>query len=206
MEKKLARQPKYKRKVDSLCTLLCDRLANTASFLSKTLEFKVWEHCFSFRWTGHWIMNYEVVTLWCKVRAFECCFETQIFCMLKLQRFLSTMYLCFGLKTLKSLSKSFDNFWIFFFNVVYIWLKSSGGMYKDRLVSFGGKVEVVIRFCSFVSQVMVFSLKSNSLSQDEVRSLPVMREFGVSIRMLFCCGEQWTAFSIASHLVSFLII
>ena len=43
-------------------------------------------------------------------------------------------------------------------------------MYKDRLVSFGGKVEVVIRFCSFVSQVMVFSLKSNSLSQDEVRS------------------------------------
>ena len=76
-------------------------------------------------------------------------------------------------------------------------------MYKDRLVSFGGKVEVVIRFCSFVSQVMVFSLKSNSLSQDEVRSLP---EFGVSIRMLFFCGEQWTAFSIASHLVSFLIV
>ena len=79
-------------------------------------------------------------------------------------------------------------------------------MYKDRLVSFGGKVEVVIRFCSFVSQVMVFSLKSNSLSQDEVRSQPVMREFGVSIRKLFCCGEQWTAFSIASYLVSFLII
>ena len=78
-------------------------------------------------------------------------------------------------------------------------------MYKDRLVSFGGKVEVVIRFCSFVSQVMVFSLKSNSLSQDEVRSLPVIREFEVSIRMLFCCGEQWTVFSIASHLVSFLI-
>ncbi|XP_066028150.1 serine-protein kinase ATM isoform X2 [Pocillopora verrucosa] len=99
VEKKLARQPKYKRKVDSLCTLLCDRLANTASFLSKTLEFK-----------------------------------------------------------------------------------SSGGMYKDRLVSFGGKVEVVIRFCSFVSQVMVFSLKSNSLSQDEVRSLPVMREFGNLLR------------------------
>ena len=79
-------------------------------------------------------------------------------------------------------------------------------MHKDRLMSFGGKVEVVIRFCSFASQVMVFSLKSNSLSQDEVRSLPVIREFGVSIRMLFCCGEQWTAFPIASHLVSFLII
>lgn len=78
-------------------------------------------------------------------------------------------------------------------------------MHKDRLMSFGGKVEVVIRFCSFVSQVVVFSLKSNSLSQDEVRSLPVIREFEVSIRMLFCCGEQWTAFSIASHLVSFLI-
>ena len=32
-----------------------------------------------------------------------------MFCMLKLQRFLFTMYLWFGLKMLKSLSKSFDN-------------------------------------------------------------------------------------------------
>lgn len=133
--------------------------------------------------------------------AFECCFETQMFCMLKFQRFLFTMYLWFGLKMLKSCQS-----YLIIFKFVYIWLKSSGFMYKDRLVSFGGKVEVVIRFCSFVSQVMVFSLKSNSLSQDEVRSLPVMREFGVSIRIFFCCGEQWTAFSIASHLVSFLII
>ena len=73
-------------------------------------------------------------------------------------------------------------------------------MYKDRLVSFGGKVESVIRFCSFVSQVMVFSLKSNSLSQDEVRSLPVMREFGVSIRIFF---SLWRAMDSIFYCKSF---
>lgn len=60
-------------------------------------------------------------------------------------------------------------------------LQYSGGMYKDRLVSFGGKIESVIRFCSLVCEVMVYLLKSNSLTQEEVINLPVIRKLGVSI-------------------------
>lgn len=60
-------------------------------------------------------------------------------------------------------------------------LQSTGGMPKDRLVSFGGKIEGVIRFCSLVCEVMVYLLKSNSLTQEEVRNLPVIRKLGVSM-------------------------
>lgn len=56
-------------------------------------------------------------------------------------------------------------------------LQYLGDMSKDRLVTFEG----VIRFCSLVCEVMIYLLKSNSLTQDEVRSLPVIRKFGVSI-------------------------
>ncbi|KAJ7363433.1 hypothetical protein OS493_009587 [Desmophyllum pertusum] len=95
MEKKLSRQSKYNRKIESLCNLLCDRLTQTAALLCETQEFQ-----------------------------------------------------------------------------------STGGIPKDRLVSFGGKIEGVIRFCSLVCEVMVYLLKSNSLTQEEVRNLPVVRKLG----------------------------
>lgn len=60
-------------------------------------------------------------------------------------------------------------------------LQSLGGMSKDRLVSFGGKIESVVRFCSLVCEVMVFFLKRNSLTQEQVRTLPVIRKLGVSM-------------------------
>lgn len=60
-------------------------------------------------------------------------------------------------------------------------LQSLGGMSKDRLVSFGGKIESVVRFCSFVCEVMVYFLKRNSLTQEQVRTLPVIRKLGVSM-------------------------
>ena len=41
MERKLSRQAKYNRKVESLCKLLCDRLAHTASLLCQTVEVQV---------------------------------------------------------------------------------------------------------------------------------------------------------------------
>ena len=60
-------------------------------------------------------------------------------------------------------------------------LQSLGGMSKDRLVSFGGKIESVVRFCSLVCEVMVYLLKSNSLAQEQVHTLPVIRKLGVSM-------------------------
>ncbi len=66
-------------------------------------------------------------------------------------------------------------------------LQYSGGMYKDRLVSFGGKIESVIRFCSLACEVMVYLLKSNSLTQEEVRNLAVIKKLEVSIMVFFAC-------------------
>ena len=54
-------------------------------------------------------------------------------------------------------------------------------MSKERLVSFGGRIEGLVRFCSFTCQVIVYVLKSNSLTQEEVRNLPVNRKLGVSV-------------------------
>ena len=57
-------------------------------------------------------------------------------------------------------------------------------MSKERSVSFGGKIEGAVRFCSLACQVMVYFLKSKSLTQDEVRNLPVNRKLGVSVAIL----------------------
>ena len=53
-------------------------------------------------------------------------------------------------------------------------------MSKERLPSF----EDVVRFCSLACHVMVYFLKTNSLTQDELRNLPLNRKLGVSIREL----------------------
>lgn len=60
-------------------------------------------------------------------------------------------------------------------------LQSLGGMSKDRLVTFRGKLESVVRFCSLVCQVMVLLLKSNSLTQEQLLTLPVNIKLGVSM-------------------------
>ena len=53
-------------------------------------------------------------------------------------------------------------------------------MSKERLVSFGGRVEGLVRFCCLACQGMVYLIKSNSLTQEEVRNLPVKKKLGVS--------------------------
>ena len=53
-------------------------------------------------------------------------------------------------------------------------------MAKERLVSFGGRIEGLVRFCCLACQVMVYLIKSNSLTQEEVKNLPVKKKIGVS--------------------------
>jgi len=50
-ERKLAREAKHNRKIESLCSLLCDRLAHTASLFCETLgaQVKLKKHS-SFSW------------------------------------------------------------------------------------------------------------------------------------------------------------
>ncbi|CAH3032263.1 unnamed protein product [Porites lobata] len=57
-------------------------------------------------------------------------------------------------------------------------IQSSGGMSKERLVSFGGRIEGLVRFCCLACQVMVYLIKSNSLTQEEVENLPVKKKIG----------------------------
>ena len=61
-----------------------------------------------------------------------------------------------------------------------VWLQSSGTFSKERLVSFGAKIEGTVRFCRLVSQIMVY-LKNNSMTQEEVRQLSLNRKLGVSM-------------------------
>lgn len=57
-------------------------------------------------------------------------------------------------------------------------------MSKERFVSFGTKIEGLVRFCSLACQVMVYFLKNNSFTEKEVRNLPINRTLGVSIEAL----------------------
>ena len=47
MERKLSCQSHYNRKIEPLCTLLSDRLAQTATLLCETLEVQVKIYCFN---------------------------------------------------------------------------------------------------------------------------------------------------------------
>ena len=62
-----------------------------------------------------------------------------------------------------------------------VWLQSSGTFSKERLVSFGAKIEGTVRFCRLVSQIMVYFLKNNSMTQEEVKKLSLNRKLGVSM-------------------------
>ena len=45
MPRKTLDLSKYNKKIDSLCTLLCERLSQTATLLCETLEVQVKKNC-----------------------------------------------------------------------------------------------------------------------------------------------------------------
>ncbi|XP_074626555.1 serine-protein kinase ATM-like isoform X2 [Acropora palmata] len=68
--------------------------------------------------------------------------------------------------------------------------QSSGTFSKERLVSFGAKIEGTVRFCRLVSKIMVYFLKNNSMTQEEVRQLSLSRKLGSVLKKIANCLHQ----------------